>query len=269
MSVISVVGLRVRNSTFSNTNGTAPSAGIDFEPNDRNDRLEDIELTDLTIYNNSGNGIDFATNALGLHPTATPLAMTSFVVKNLLIDGGRGGGLYYDSVVGSGTLVVEGAVIRNTMLAGIMLELTSASTHHTTLRDVVLEGVAANFSGKIAPDPAKHWYGGWTSTSASASPIVVGDPKYGKYSNVLPWDRLPANASATEAPIGGLSLHNVTVRDTFPRPWASFMPVGGGGAGDITGAVRVANPAGGCKHALGSERGAGGVVYIDVEVQCG
>ena len=120
MSVISVVGLRVRNSTFSNTNGTAPSAGIDFEPNDRNDRLEDIELTDLTIYNNSGNGIDFATNGLGLHPTATPLAMTSFVVKNLLIDGGRGGGLYYDSVVGSGTLVVEGAVIRNTMLAGIM-----------------------------------------------------------------------------------------------------------------------------------------------------
>ena len=32
MSVISVVGLRVVNSTFSNTNGTPPSSGVDFEP---------------------------------------------------------------------------------------------------------------------------------------------------------------------------------------------------------------------------------------------
>lgn len=91
MSVISVVGLRVRNCTFSNTNGTAPSAGIDFEPNDRNDRLENIVMDGVTIANNSGNGIDFATNQLGAH-AAAPLAMTSIVVKNLLIDGGRGGG---------------------------------------------------------------------------------------------------------------------------------------------------------------------------------
>ena len=32
MSVISVVGLHVVNSTFSNTNGTPPAAGVDFEP---------------------------------------------------------------------------------------------------------------------------------------------------------------------------------------------------------------------------------------------
>ena len=59
------------------------------------------------------------------------------------------------------------------MLAGVMLEIVSSATHHTTLRNVLLENVAANFSGAIPTDPINHWHGGWTSVTASSSPIVV------------------------------------------------------------------------------------------------
>jgi hypothetical protein len=52
-----------------------------------------------------------------------------------------------DFAFGAGTVLVERAVIQDTMLAGLMLEIVPAATHRTTLRDVVLSNVAANFSG--------------------------------------------------------------------------------------------------------------------------
>ena len=46
MSIISVVGMRVSDSTFSGTNGTAPQFGIDMEPNRV---LDSLQVTPLTI----------------------------------------------------------------------------------------------------------------------------------------------------------------------------------------------------------------------------
>ena len=74
-----------------------------------------------------------------------------------------------------------------------------------------------------------------------------------------------------------MSFQNVTVTDGFKRPWAAFLagPNTTVGAGDITGTVRVINPAlknsppvGQCSHALGKEKGDGGVVWIDLDVKC-
>jgi hypothetical protein len=147
MSVISVVDLRVVNSTFSNTSGTPPAAGVDFEPNDHNNRLESIYFEGVRILNNSGNGIDLATSHFGEHPTAAPPAMSDFTFVDLLIDGGQMGGIYWDDRLSSGTVVVERAVIRGTLRAAVMLELTAAGSHHVSLRDVVIEDVARNYTG--------------------------------------------------------------------------------------------------------------------------
>jgi hypothetical protein len=56
MSVISVNGLQVQNCTFSNTNGTAPAAGIDMEPNVPADRLQNVTIQNSTASGNQGNG---------------------------------------------------------------------------------------------------------------------------------------------------------------------------------------------------------------------
>ena len=251
--------------------------GIDFEPNDSNNRLEDIHLINLTIFNNSGNGIDINTNGLGGgrdgSPLVTPFAMTEISIHGLVIDGGHGGGIYWNGGRGSCRLLLQDMVIKRTMLAGLMLELVSPPSHHATLKNVVLAGVATNFSAQVRPC-YQHQGGGWTSSFASLSPIVLGDPKYGglgkgaRYKTCKYDQRKPCLA-------GGLLFDNVTVHDEHKRPWATFVGKPGStnqtGAGDVMGAVRVVNPAtatNGCRHAMGKETLAGGFVLIDVTVDC-
>ena len=243
MSVISVIGLRVVNSTFSNTNGTPPAAGVDFEPNDHNNRLESIYFDGVRILNNSGNGIDLATSHFGEHPTASPLAMSDFTFRDLLIEGGQMGGIYWDDRLSIGTVVVERAVIRGTLQAALMLELTAAGSHHVSLKDVLIEDVAMNYTGNAS-----------TSLPGSRAAVVIGDPEYG--------------VIALKQSIGGLSFNNVTIRDTFDRPWAATAGRGSHGAGDIMGNIVVVNP-NGCWHELGPETvGTDGAVLIDVRVDC-
>ena len=79
------------NCTFSNTHGHGPAAGIDIEPNaDVNPEfLTDIHITDCTMLNNLGDGIDFS--VFQLDGTAPPI--TIHVLRNTNIgNGGMGGG---------------------------------------------------------------------------------------------------------------------------------------------------------------------------------
>ena len=54
ISVISVVDLLVENCIIKNTRGTPPGAGIDFEPNFKNQRLFGITVKDCIFENNKG-----------------------------------------------------------------------------------------------------------------------------------------------------------------------------------------------------------------------
>jgi len=64
MSIIDVDGLFVSNSQFNNTNGTAPQAGIDFEPNSASDLLQNISFTNVSTNNNVGSGMLFVMNSI-------------------------------------------------------------------------------------------------------------------------------------------------------------------------------------------------------------
>jgi polygalacturonase len=57
LSVTYAAGVDVTNSVFKNTNGTAPAAGIDIEPND-NEVTEDISITNTVCTGNEGAGLD-------------------------------------------------------------------------------------------------------------------------------------------------------------------------------------------------------------------
>ena len=56
ISIISVETFNSLNDYISNTNGTAPQAGVDIEPNYTTDKLIDINFNNLTTYNNTGSG---------------------------------------------------------------------------------------------------------------------------------------------------------------------------------------------------------------------
>lgn len=57
LSVISAVNLLVERCTFSSTDGTPPEAGIDFEPDEPDERLVRCVVRDCVVENNSGNGL--------------------------------------------------------------------------------------------------------------------------------------------------------------------------------------------------------------------
>ena len=59
ISVFSVENLLIENTVLSNTSGTAPEAGIDFEPNLPTERLVNCVMRNCLSLNNSGRGYDF------------------------------------------------------------------------------------------------------------------------------------------------------------------------------------------------------------------
>lgn len=59
MSVISVDGLLVEGCAFNNTSGTAPEAGVDFEPNSPDQRLSNIVVRDSVATGNAKIGWNF------------------------------------------------------------------------------------------------------------------------------------------------------------------------------------------------------------------
>jgi len=56
ISIISGKNITIENIVLANTNGTFPMAGIDLEPNNRNEYLSNIELLNITSYNNAEDG---------------------------------------------------------------------------------------------------------------------------------------------------------------------------------------------------------------------
>jgi hypothetical protein len=57
LSVIKADGLVVLNSVFQNTGGTRPGAGIDFEPDDRDEPITGVRIENSKFINNAGPGI--------------------------------------------------------------------------------------------------------------------------------------------------------------------------------------------------------------------
>ncbi|SMP15481.1 hypothetical protein [Chryseobacterium profundimaris] len=57
LSVMNIDGLLVEKLLVSNTNGTNPMFGIDFEPNNASDNLNNITLNNIYTYNNANGGL--------------------------------------------------------------------------------------------------------------------------------------------------------------------------------------------------------------------
>ena len=83
ISVIDVDGLVVRDSIFESTDGTAPMAGVDFEPDTPSEQLTNILFENCIFRNNSGWQMAFALHAY--NASSQPLSIT---MKNCTCDGG-------------------------------------------------------------------------------------------------------------------------------------------------------------------------------------
>ncbi len=76
----SVIGqlnhVNLNNNVFSNTQGSAPQAGVDVEPNVPGDFLTDVNFTDNTMLNNAGDGLAISLWTLTSSSQAVSLTVT-------------------------------------------------------------------------------------------------------------------------------------------------------------------------------------------------
>jgi hypothetical protein len=84
ISVISAVNLLIENCILSGTGGTAPEAGIDFEPNSPGERLKNCVVRNCTMADNTGAGI-----LVYLNPLSRASEPVSLLFENCLVQGGK------------------------------------------------------------------------------------------------------------------------------------------------------------------------------------
>jgi hypothetical protein len=105
-SLISGTHVKISNCQFTNTNGTAPAAGIDVEPNLATDRLEDILIENSSSAGNAGNGLMFS--LANLNYTSQPISIT---VTDYTSEKNEGSGFYAVNGTKDGAPPAPGAIL--------------------------------------------------------------------------------------------------------------------------------------------------------------
>ena len=199
MSVISVVGLTVNNCTFSNTQGTEPESGVDFEPFMRYMPMQGIVMSGCTFSGNHGNGIQFGgVDINGGSPPSDILIDGALVFGNGQNAANRRNAIDInniynpfagadqtqnaaDATSATGTFTVSNTIVRDEPWSGINVRQYAAGLT-VTFANVTLENTANSFR------------------NANAGPVLVQPPFYG--------------ANLTNEPcFGNAAFNNVTVID--------------------------------------------------------
>jgi parallel beta-helix repeat protein len=145
MSIVSAIGMTVTDSTFMNTNGTAPEAGLDIEP-DAGGRTENVFVARSTFRGNRGDGVAITT---GCGPCA--ITRNNHLLDNRIIDNGKDGvvvsyqkhrvvgnliensGAHGIRLWNASDSVVTGNTIRRSAGAGLQLESASGGEYRNNV----------------------------------------------------------------------------------------------------------------------------------------
>ena len=249
MSIVSVIGLTVTNCTFSNTAGTEPESGIDFEPFQSYQPMQNILMTGCTFSGNNGNGIQFG--GVDINAQSPP---SSIVIDGATIFGnGQNTARTRSAVdinniynpfagadqtmnaadVGSapGTFVLRNSLIRDEPFPGLNVR------QYATGLDVTFENVTVQNAAN-------------TFVNANLGPIIVQPPFYG--------------ATLTNEPcFGNVAFTNVTlIDDQTDRAQVTVSDLRSGptGPADVTGNIAVS--------LVGAAAGSA-INYVDDPQNCG
>ncbi|MFH1919770.1 MAG: sialate O-acetylesterase, partial [Planctomycetota bacterium] len=119
ISVITAENLLIENTTLSDTAGTAPQAGIDFEPNHPDQRIVNCVLRNCVARNNAGGG--FVSYLANLDAKSAPVSLR---IENCTSIGNRGDAVAFitlnapDAAV-TGTFELIGCELRDSLHTGI------------------------------------------------------------------------------------------------------------------------------------------------------
>ncbi len=197
ISVITAENLLIENTIMRDTGGTAPQAGIDFEPNLTNERLVNCVMRDCTTQGNVGVG----------YAIYIPTLDASSEDVSLRFENCRSIG---DS---SGTFLATGNTEQAAVggsIEYVNCRFESPANSAIQVRGKPVGGLKLSFEGCAAIDPAPE--------KSAIAPIQF------------------SVGGEADRPFGGISLGELTVKDDIDRVPMAFNDMAGGiGWRDITG----------------------------------
>ncbi|MCK5863332.1 MAG: right-handed parallel beta-helix repeat-containing protein [Candidatus Hydrogenedentes bacterium] len=125
ISVISAVDLLIENCAFTGTQGTAPEAGIDLEPNNANEKMTNVIVRNCTMANNDGAGI--LVYLKHMRKTTEPV---SILFENCHIRSGRDQGIAVGAIGDDGPdgwIEFRNCTVENTQSGGTFVYDKSAT----------------------------------------------------------------------------------------------------------------------------------------------
>jgi hypothetical protein len=217
-SIIGGVNISVSGSTFADTAGTPPSAGVDLEPDNTAQRISRVSFHNCTFRNNSGAGVDIFLLAFANYTSIVDVAFTDCVV-----DGAGSAGYRIAGVLPTGprgSVTVSGGSVRHTLGPGVAVE-AKAATRLTTR----FERVHFSDTARMRPGDTH-----WAPELAAMTPLWI--------------DKLHKFNDITDMTLGGVVFDGVTVTDDRERPFlrVTYNTTIDAGVQDVTGDARVISP---------------------------
>jgi len=199
ISVISAANLLIENCLLRNTRGTAPQAGIDFEPNGRDEFLANCVMRNCIAENNAGTGYQVCPQSM--NSRSKPI---SVYLKNCVSRGNRQHAIHLCSAPNDppgGLLRITHFVSENDSMAGLAVQFNPFDAMRVEMEDSAIRDSARNDS--FFP------------------PIYV------------------QGSGSDSRPMGNIDFTRVTIKDDVDRPFLRLRGAGKGGVKSITGDITL------------------------------
>ena len=218
MSVTDVIGLRIDSCRFINTSGTAPQAGIDFEPFETFQRMQDIVVTNSLFEGNNAPGV--LVGCVDLDATSPPMDIVmdgcTFRDNGRDLDQNLSGIAVSNKTRAPGSFIVRNSLIEDEPRSGINVRQYA-------------EGIDVRFENVVLRNTAL------TPLNTSAGPILVQPAEYNQ---------------PEDDPFGNVAFDSVTVFDDRDRQHFTAVQFGPQAAPteppvqNLTGEVTICTPDG-------------------------
>lgn len=220
ISIISAVDLLVEDSRFENTWGTAPSAGVDIEPNEATDKLQNITFRNCQFNDNFGEGIELYLISQRNKPDDISILFDRCSVTSRWGQGIRVGKLSGDGP--SGHVTFRDCTVRDTAGYGIRIDDKAQNAARVRFVRCELENVACDAGFN---DP---WTPIWLHPQRAGKRPIPDKPHAVHYQH-----------------FGGIDFIDCTLRDAYAREAISTHPaLRSVPLHDITGQLAILNPHG-------------------------
>ena len=208
ISIISVEGLNIDNCIFRNTSGTPPCAGVDIEPNRKENIASNIVITNCKSENNDGAG--FVVSLMNLDKTSKAI---SILIYNSYVIGCKWGMLVgsTNSSGPAGIVEFRDCTAENTISDGIRVEVDTRA-FGINFRNCKLRNVANSLESPVTIRVKRY-----NETSSNPMPIILEDISVydGKNRQAFKFRAWPYELSSLGLNVNGaINVHNKLAEKT-------------------------------------------------------